>query len=128
MLFQIVGVTPGWFTGLNADKSYDVAIPLGCVPVLRPESGALTSRDEWWLQIWGRLSPGESVAVAEERLAALAPAILSATVPSRLDGSTRNQYLGKSFHLQPAGLGISNTASNIELRSSRSWRSSASSC
>jgi len=36
--FQIVGVTPAWFTGLNADKSYDVAIPIGCVPVLRPGS------------------------------------------------------------------------------------------
>jgi len=107
--FQIVGVTPAWFTGLNADKSYDVAIPIGCVPVLRPGSDALTSREEWWLHIWGRLSPGESVAIAEERLAAIAPAILRATLPSRSDSSLKNSYLGKTFQLRPAGQGISNT-------------------
>jgi putative ABC transport system permease protein len=106
--FQIVGVTPSWFTGLNADKSYDVAVPIGCLPILQPGSNTLTAREEWWLHIFARLSPDESVTVAEERLAAATPEILRATMPANLQGSDSG-YLRKTFHVQPAGQGISNT-------------------
>jgi putative ABC transport system permease protein len=107
--FEVIGVTPSWFTGLNADKSFDVAIPIGCVAIVRPGSDTLTARDEWWLHIWGRLAPGQSKALAEERLAAITPAILRATLSSRLDDSMQNRYLSKAFQLRPIGQGISIT-------------------
>ena len=31
--FQIIGVTPSWFTGLETDGVYDFAIPIGCEPI-----------------------------------------------------------------------------------------------
>jgi predicted permease len=107
--FQIVGVTPAWFTGLHADKSYDVAIPVGCFTVLQPGVDILTSRDSWWIHVWARLAPGEARSVAEERLRALAPEVMRATTPTRLDSERKAAYQRKPLLMQDAGQGISTT-------------------
>jgi hypothetical protein len=59
--FQIIGVTPAWFTGLDTDRAYDFAIPIGCEPLLHTDQSALGQRSWWWLQIVGRLQPGETL-------------------------------------------------------------------
>src|ERR1700693_352151 len=42
--FAIIGVTPPWFTGLDVDRGYDVAVPIGCEPILHTESSTLADR------------------------------------------------------------------------------------
>ena len=42
--FTIIGVTPPWFTGLDTDTAYDVAIPIGCEPILHTDHSALAAR------------------------------------------------------------------------------------
>jgi hypothetical protein len=59
--FQIMGVTPPWFTGLSKDGQYDVAVPIGCEPLFHTDRSALDARSWWWLRIVGRLSPGMSL-------------------------------------------------------------------
>jgi putative ABC transport system permease protein len=88
--FTIIGVTPPWFTGLDLDRGYDVAIPIGCEPLLHTDSSALNDRSWWWLRILGRLQPGETLPRAEARLQALAPE-------------------KRSFALRPAATGFSET-------------------
>ena len=51
--FTIVGVTPPWFHGLDVDTPYDVAIPIGCEPILHTDRSALAARSWWWLRILG---------------------------------------------------------------------------
>jgi putative ABC transport system permease protein len=82
--FTIVGVTPPGFFGLEVGKSFDVAIPLGTEPLVRgQETSRLDARGAWWVNIAGRLKPGQTLAQATAGLRALQPAIREATVPDR---------------------------------------------
>jgi predicted permease len=106
--FTIVGVTPPWFTGLDVDKHYDVAIPLGCEPILHTDRSALNERSSWWLRILGRLTPGETMPQADAKMKALAPEVNRATVPEwNADG--KRKYLQRSLGVRPASTGFSDT-------------------
>jgi predicted permease len=83
--------------------------------VLHPGNDALTSREEWWLHIWARLAPGESAVVGEQRLRALGPEVMKATLPSGLSDSRRDSYLQKNFRLLPAAQGVSNTGKQYRI-------------
>ena len=101
-------MTPPWFTGLDVDRGYDVAIPIGCEPILHTEGSALAD-PLWWLRILGRLKPGETPQEAEERMKALAPEINRATIPEYFLGDSRRLYLKRSFALRPAATVFSET-------------------
>ena len=109
--FTIIGVTPPWFTGLDVDKSYDVAIPIGCEPLLHTDFSTLNARSWWWLRILGRLLPGDTRQQAEARMKALAPEVSRATLPTNWDADGQRQYLRRSFSLRPANTGFSDTGS-----------------
>ncbi|MGD0666772.1 MAG: ABC transporter permease [Bryobacteraceae bacterium] len=107
--FVVVGVTPPWFTGLDVDKGYDVAIPIGCQPILHGGGGPPDEIHHWWLRILGRIAPGDSVKQADDRMRAIAPAILRATLPADQNAQDQAEYLKSEFVLSPAGLGFSAT-------------------
>jgi putative ABC transport system permease protein len=107
--FTVIGVTPPWFTGLDLDKHFDVAIPIGCEPILHTDLSALGERSWWWLRILGRLKPGETPREAEARMKALAPEINRATLPPLWSSQGQQQYLQRSFALRPAATGFSST-------------------
>jgi len=108
-VFTIVGVTPPWFTGLDVDKAYDVAIPIGCEPILHTDRSALAARSWWWLRILGRLAPGETRQQADAKMKALAPELNRATLPLNWDADGQREYLQRSFSLVPAATGFSAT-------------------
>ena len=105
--FEIVGVTPPWFRGLDADWGYDVAIPLACNPILHPGHSSLDERADWWLRILGRMPAGETLVQARDRMRAIAPEIFRATLPQEFPADAQNQYLKNSFFLKPAATGFS---------------------
>ncbi len=107
--FTIVGVTPPWFTGLDMDRGYDVAIPIGCQPVLYPQRKAQDEVHHWWLRILGRVPPGESVQQADARMQSIAPEIFRASVPPDQSAQDQAQYLKTKFQLRSAALGFSDT-------------------
>jgi predicted permease len=108
-LFTIVGVTPPWFTGLDVDHSYDVAIPIACNPMLHTERNVLDSRLTWWLQMIGRIPAGESISQAQDRMRSIAPEIFRATVPLEIPAENQKEYRQRSFSLKPAATGFSET-------------------
>ena len=67
--FTIIGVTPKGFFGPDVGRSFDVAVPLGTEPLVRPEDSALDERLHWWMNIMVRLKPGQTA----EQATALAP-------------------------------------------------------
>ncbi len=105
--FEIVGVTPPWFRGLDRDLVYDVAIPITCDPIFHPDHSALDEGKQWWLRILGRLPADESIAQAGERMRAVAPEIFRATLPHDFPADVQRQYLQTSFFLKPAATGFS---------------------
>src|SRR5579862_33993 len=105
--FTVVGITPPWFTGLDVDTHYDVAIPIGCEPILHTDQSALDKRSWWWLRILGRLRHGETTARANARMQALASEVNRATLPADWDADGKQSYLRRSFVLRPAATGFS---------------------
>jgi putative ABC transport system permease protein len=105
--FQIVGVTPQTFSGLEVGRKFDVAIPLCSEPALHGEDGWSKSQTTWWLAVIGRLKPGWSFDRASAQLTSIAPGIFAATLPSNYDAIERKDYLRFGFRATPAATGDS---------------------
>ena len=80
--YEIVGVAPAEFTGLQVGRRFDVAAPL-CSEALPPGSKSrLDSGTEWFLIVMGRLKPGWTFDRASAHLATISPAIFNAALPA----------------------------------------------
>jgi putative ABC transport system permease protein len=105
--FTILGVTPPEFFGVRVGTTFDVMIPLGNEAIIRgPESG-LDRRSMWWLSLFARLAPGQTMAQAESRLRALQPQLREATMPPDYRPQDKEQYFADPIGLLPAATGIS---------------------
>lgn len=105
--FQIIGVTPATFTGLEVGRSFDVALPLCSEPVLHPDDPWTNSPTTWWLDAIARLAPGWTFDRASAELASISPGIFAATLPSQYDALARKDYLRFSLRAHPAATGES---------------------
>jgi putative ABC transport system permease protein len=105
--FQIAGVTPAWFTGLNKDLPYEVAVPLGCEPLFHTDRSALDQRSWWWLRAVGRLKPDMSLEATRAQLSVIAPEIMRATVPLNWKPDGQKEYLARTLAIEPASTGFS---------------------
>jgi predicted permease len=106
--FTILGVTPPEFFGVRVGYNFDVMVPLATEAIIRgPESG-LDRRTMWWLNVFGRLAPGQLPAQAEGRMRALQPQLRDATRPDTGRAEDRERYLSDPFVLTEAATGISN--------------------
>jgi predicted permease len=107
--FRIIGVAPPWFTGLDTDRSFGVAIPLGAEPLLRQDGSWLDRRSTWWLRILGRLPSIEAAPAVADHLRALSPGVFRATVPTDWNDERQQDYLKQEITLMPAATGFSGT-------------------
>jgi len=108
--FQVIGVAPASFYGLEVGQNFDAALPLCSEPVFstNPNRPSLMeSPAVWWLAAIGRLKPGWTLERASAQLDAISPALFAATVPTGYDATAKKDYL--TFHLGalPAATGVS---------------------
>ncbi|MDR3703864.1 MAG: ABC transporter permease [Candidatus Sulfopaludibacter sp.] len=111
--FVIVGVTPPWFTGLDIDRSFDVAVPIGSLGLLHPNAAA-DPIHYWWLRMMGRIPVGQTLQQADDRLRAVTPDILRATMPTGRSAQDQADYLKTRYRLAPAALGFSLTRARYQ--------------
>ena len=112
--FEIVGVTPASFYGVDVGRSFDVAIPICSEPMIHGEDAVLDMRHGWWLAVMGRLKPGWTLAQATVQLTAVSPAMLEATLPPVYDAEASKKYFAYKFGAFPADTGFSNLRRNYE--------------
>jgi putative ABC transport system permease protein len=105
--FTIIGVTPPGFYGVRVGLTFDVMIPIGNEPVIRGAESSFARPTSWWLTVFARLSPGQTIADAEARLNGIVPAMRTATMPPNYQGQDREQYLTEPFALARAAAGLS---------------------
>ena len=103
----IVGVTPPGFFGLAPGRSFDVVIPLGVEPLIRGRESRLDRRTSWWLQVFVRLKPGQSIEAATALMQTLQPGIREATLPPASPGRNLDRYLADPFTFEDAARGPS---------------------
>jgi putative ABC transport system permease protein len=110
--YEIVGVTPADFFGVEVGRTFDVAIPLCAEPnTIRPSN--LDRRDNWFLASMGRLKPGWSLARATAQLEAISPALFRDTLPNYRPDDEKT-YLAFRLGAMPASTGVSDVRSDFE--------------
>jgi putative ABC transport system permease protein len=112
--FQIIGVTPEWFRGLELDHGYGVAIPIACDPILHADGSWLDARSTWWLRVLGRLAPGVSLKQAQARMKAISKGVYLSTLPPDWSADNKTDYLSKKLNVVPASTGFSGTGRNYK--------------
>jgi len=110
--FDIVGVTPPDFSGVEVGRTFNIAIPLCVDPVLRGEGAKQDVRDAWWLALMGRLKPGWTLDRATAQLEAASPALFEATLPQRFQADDAKNYLAYKLKVFPAENGFSELRSD----------------
>jgi putative ABC transport system permease protein len=106
--FEIVGVTPASFTGLDVGHTYDVAVPICAVATLMPDDKRLERRWFWWLDVIGRLQPGWTMKRAAAYLQAASGPWFEATIPTDFyDAHDSKRYTEYRLSAFPGTTGVS---------------------
>ena len=100
-LHRIVGVTPAGFTGPRVGQAFDVAMPIGTEALTDGASNRLDVRSAWWLRVFARLKPGQTIAAATSRLEGLHREIREATLPTDYRPQDLPGYLAKPMTRPP---------------------------
>ena len=112
--FDIVGVTPEGFFGVEVGRMFDVAVPICAAPEIGGEPGLLEDGFTWWLSTMGRLRPGWSVERATARLRTISPALFRATLPKQLEPEQADKYLRFTLDAVARGGGFSSLRTRYE--------------
>ncbi len=112
--FQIIGVTPASFYGLEVGQKFDVALAMCSQPIFSPKGPLMDNPVAWWIATVGRLKPGWTVKRASAQLDSISPGIFAATVPGQYDAIDKKDY--RSFHLGalPGSTGVSGLRRDYE--------------
>jgi len=112
--YEIVGVTPQEFFGVEVGHTFDIAVPLCAEPFSRPGArSSLDRRDAWFLAAIGRLKPGWTIERASAQLNAISPAMFRDTLPNYRPEDER-AYLAFRLGAFPADTGVSDLRTSYE--------------
>jgi predicted permease len=113
--FQIIGVAPAGFYGVEMGRYFDIAAPLCAEPIVDgPEGAMLPRRDGWWIASMGRLKPGWTVERASAQLRTISPGLFEATLPPEFNSDQSKRFLAYKLAAFPAGTGVSDLRDEVE--------------
>ena len=104
--FEIAGITPARFFGLEVGYAFDVALPT-CAEDLLADKPRTQSRSAWWLSAVGRLAPGWTLEKANAHLGAISKGIFEASLPENYDADDVKRFLRMTLTAVPASTGFS---------------------
>ncbi len=105
--FEIIGVTPAGFFGLNVGSKFDIAIPVCAADLLDPLRPPLDQRSTWWLNLAGRPKPGLGAAQLKARLEGLSPSVYGSVVPTNYDSASQERFRKRILRPEPFSQGRS---------------------
>ena len=112
--FEIVGVTPASFFGLEVGRTFDVALPLCADAIIAGKNNRLDSGVNWWLMVTGRLKPGWTIHQATAQLQSISQALFQQTLPPNYPPVSVNKYLESRLEAVEGGAGYSTLRENYE--------------
>jgi predicted permease len=105
--FTIVGVADPRFFGMSVGDHPQIFAPLCSEAVVQGAGSELDHRSSWYLQIVGRPKENVTPEQIRTRFAALAPAIIEATLPPNWPAEATADYKRSVFAVAPAAKGFS---------------------
>ncbi|HEV2833726.1 MAG TPA: ABC transporter permease [Pyrinomonadaceae bacterium] len=112
--FEIVGVTPQSFFGLEVGRTFDVALPLCADAIIAGKNTQLDSGFFWGLMLTGRLKPGWTSQQATAQLQSISPALFQQTLPPDYPPVSVDKYLNSKLEAVEGGTGYSTLRENYE--------------
>lgn len=103
--FNIVGVTPAEFFGVEVGRNFDVLVPACAERSMGGEDSRTLSQATWWLAAIGRLKPGWTAAKAAAQLQAISPGVFENTVPEHYRPEETKYYTKYRLTALPADRG-----------------------
>ncbi|HEX3184131.1 MAG TPA: ABC transporter permease [Pyrinomonadaceae bacterium] len=111
--FEIVGVTPANFFGMEVGRSFDLSLPVCAISLVRG-SDRFISGTMWWLTVNGRLKPGWTIAQATANMQSISPDLFQAALPADYPAGSVKDYLGSKLTTLPSGTGLSQLREKYE--------------
>ena len=111
--FEIVGVTPANFFGMEVGRSFDLSLPICAAPLVRGND-RMFSGTMWWLAVNGRLKPGWTRDQAIAHLQTISSDLFAAALPADYPPASVEKYLAAKLITVPAGTGISQLREKYE--------------
>jgi predicted permease len=102
--FEVIGVAPPGFFGMEVGGKFDVAAPICATAILEREKPHMDNTQVFWLNIAGRINPNVSRAQQTARLRILSPRLF---VPPDASAEEREALMKISLRTVPAATGIS---------------------
>ena len=112
--FDVIGITPAGFYGVEMGRNFDVAVLLCAEPVLRGEFSQYENLQGWWLTAMGRLKPSWTFARASAQLRAISPIVFKDALPAAYKVEEAKNFLTNRLDAIPARGGISELRENYE--------------
>jgi putative ABC transport system permease protein len=112
--FEIIGVAPADFYGVEVGRYFDVAVPLCTEPAIMGEDSQMKIRSGWWLASMGRLKPGWTIQRATAQLQAISPALFEATLPADYNPESTKHFLANRLGAFSADSGVSDLRKDYE--------------
>ncbi len=109
--FEIAGITPAGFFGIEVGHAFDLALPT-CAEDLLTDDPRTQGRSSWWLSTIGRLAPGWTLAKANAHLDAISKRIFEAALPEDYDAADSKNFLEMKLAASPAATGFSDLRSD----------------
>ena len=109
-LLTVIGVAPPGFIGETVGQQPDVWVPLRMQPAVLPGRDRLHDKPpekQMWLQVFGRLKPGVTLAQADARANAVFQAGLEPFYGGEATGERRRQILDQRLIVRPGAQGAS---------------------
>ena len=111
--FEIIGVTPANFFGMEVGKSFDLALPICAGPLVRGNDRMLGGTI-WWLIVTGRLKPDWSPEQANAHVQSISAPVFEAALPPNYPPASVQDYLSSTLTTVPAGAGVSQLREDYE--------------
>ncbi len=112
--FEIIGVAPPGFFGMEVGRSFDVAVPVCAEPWVHGEGSHTPKRHHWWLAIAGRMKPDWTVQRAAAQAETISPAVFENTVPPNYLPDQAKYYTQYKLTAMAAGSGVSGLRKQYE--------------
>jgi putative ABC transport system permease protein len=112
--FEIVGVAPASFFGVEVGHSFDVAVPMCSEALIRGSGSALNEPDFWFIAAVGRLKPGWTPAKAAAQLGAISGGVMRATLPKAYAPDDAKSYLAFTITASSMRTGVSSLRRQYE--------------
>lgn len=105
--FTVIGVLEPGFFGIDVGRVADVIVPLANEAVIAGPDSALDVRLNWWLEIYVRLKPGQTLEQGTLALGSIQPGVRDGAVPPDWDPKAKSEFLQDPFKLVEGATGLS---------------------